>query len=61
MARQQLTHEIFLACNTMCLAMCIAQKNLKEYIERALPNIASNVFFAAKSGTLGKAIWSLIK
>lgn len=54
MTREQLTHEILLACNAMCLGMDFVGDALKEYIERALPNITSNIFFAAENGTLEK-------
>ena len=54
MARQQLTQEILLACNTMYLGMNLVLSALKEYIQRALPNITSNIFLAAKNGTLEK-------
>jgi len=54
MTRQQVIHKILFACNTMYLGMDLVLNTLKEYIERALPNIASNIFFAAKNGTLEK-------
>lgn len=54
MELRQLSHDVLLACHTMCSEMDITSDALKEYIGSALHDITSNIFLAVQNGTLDK-------